>query len=247
MAKTGDIKDFVIIEEGGIAKGIRRIIAVTGEEAHAVTRVADEFAARLESIANLSDKNAKDASLKAFSVELARLEISVLRKAAINERFAIVRKALDTELKAKGAADTKLVQDAITQHFKDEPNATVVIRKFDVGANVKALQAGITVAKKLNKAAYLFSEEIVAPVGADRAAKAKVPHVNFVPKQDSERGLDAKEWADLVTRSVGGKGGGKSDGAQGVGEVGGEALQDAITAAGRFYVLKTAESSMPMQ
>jgi alanyl-tRNA synthetase len=36
-AKTGDIKDVVITEVSGIAKGIRRIIAVTGHEAQDVT------------------------------------------------------------------------------------------------------------------------------------------------------------------------------------------------------------------
>ena len=36
VAKTGDIKHFVILEESGIAKGIRRIVAVTGEEAQQV-------------------------------------------------------------------------------------------------------------------------------------------------------------------------------------------------------------------
>lgn len=38
VAKTGDIKSFKLMEEGSIAKGIRRIIAVTGEDAIAVGR-----------------------------------------------------------------------------------------------------------------------------------------------------------------------------------------------------------------
>jgi hypothetical protein len=36
VSKTGDIKHFTILEESGIAKGIRRIVAVTGEEAQQV-------------------------------------------------------------------------------------------------------------------------------------------------------------------------------------------------------------------
>ena len=39
VAKTGDIKDLVIIEESGIAKGIRRIVAVTGHDAHHVQKL----------------------------------------------------------------------------------------------------------------------------------------------------------------------------------------------------------------
>lgn len=66
-ARTGDIKDFVITEESGIAKGIRRIVAVTGHEAQDVTRNADMFEARIKQAEQLAGK-AKDVTLKALSV-----------------------------------------------------------------------------------------------------------------------------------------------------------------------------------
>ena len=46
----GDIKDFVITEESGIAKGIRRIIAVTGHEAAAANKAAEEMSSKLDAI-----------------------------------------------------------------------------------------------------------------------------------------------------------------------------------------------------
>lgn len=67
VAKTGDIKNFVIIEESGIAKGIRRIIAVTGHEAAEVSRQAKTLAADLEKIENTTGKG-KDQMLKTFQV-----------------------------------------------------------------------------------------------------------------------------------------------------------------------------------
>ncbi|KAE8234372.1 hypothetical protein CF326_g588 [Tilletia indica] len=256
VAKTGDIKDFVIIEESGIAKGIRRVVAVTGEEAAEVNRVAADAKLRLETIDAESDRAKKDAALKAFSTELGQLEISVLRKAELNETFSTIRKKHDSEAKAKQTAETKLVQDAVTTYFSTEqPNATFLVRQFDVGSNAKALQAGIAVAKKLNKAVYLFSEEALPAdaqpqtkeEGAGTRVKARVSHVNFVPKQDLERGLKAKEWADVITQSIGGRAGGKDDGVQGVGEDGGPALKDALIAAERFVILKTGDSKMPLQ
>jgi len=57
----------VITEESGIAKGIRRIVAVTGHEAHEVTRVAEALSEKLASIDASSGKT-KDAALKAMTV-----------------------------------------------------------------------------------------------------------------------------------------------------------------------------------
>ena len=67
VAKTGDIKDFVITEESGIAKGIRRLVAVTGQEAQAVTRAAEVLKSKLEAIENADGKD-KDAGLKALNL-----------------------------------------------------------------------------------------------------------------------------------------------------------------------------------
>lgn len=67
VVRTGDIKDFVITEESGIAKGIRRITAVTGHEAQDVTRLANALKAKLDQVEHTSGKE-KDAALKALSV-----------------------------------------------------------------------------------------------------------------------------------------------------------------------------------
>lgn len=65
MAKTDDIKDFVITEESSIAKGIRRIVAVTGHDANEVSRKGLEFERRLDRIQGLSGKE-KDAAMKPY-------------------------------------------------------------------------------------------------------------------------------------------------------------------------------------
>lgn len=255
VAKTGDIKDFVVVEEGGIAKGIRRIVAVTGEDAQAVTRVADEAFAKLSAITEIADRSAKDAALKAFSNEILTLEISVIRKAQLNDEFQKFRKTYDAEMKKLEKEQATKVSKSIEAYFAaggEGEGKNYWVTKLDVGANAGALRAGVLTAKNLKKAVYLFSEEPLPGQPADGgpekvSVKAKVVHANFVPKHDLDAGLDAREWADLVTKSVGGRGGGKPDGAQGVGEDGGPALEDAMTAADRFYLMKTVESPMPRQ
>jgi alanyl-tRNA synthetase len=74
VAKTGDIKDFIITEESGIAKGIRRIIAVTGHEAHEAARVAAVLSAKLSQAEQMNGTD-KEAALKALSVVSAFLQL----------------------------------------------------------------------------------------------------------------------------------------------------------------------------
>lgn len=259
VAKTGDIKDFAVLEEGGIAKGIRRIVAVTGEDAQAAARVADESFVKLRSIEDLKERNAKDLALKTFSVEIDQLDISVLKKAKLNEEFSKVKKAHDAEQKKVDKEQSAMISDFITKYFAaggEGADKSYLIKKFDVGSNNKALAAGVQTAKKLEKAVYLLSEQYDEAAtqaareahGGDKAfVKSRVPHVNYVPKSDQEKGLDAREWAELVAKSLGGRAGGKVESAQGIGEDGGEAVADALLAAERFYVFKTEESSMPLQ
>jgi alanyl-tRNA synthetase len=70
VAKTDDIKDFVIVEESSIAKGIRRIVAVTGHDAHDVSRQAMDFERRLTRIENMNGKE-KEAAMKVFPIVIA--------------------------------------------------------------------------------------------------------------------------------------------------------------------------------
>lgn len=65
VQKTDSIKDLVITEESSIAKGIRRVVAVTGHEAHDISRQANEFERRLTRIEGLQGKE-KDAEMKPY-------------------------------------------------------------------------------------------------------------------------------------------------------------------------------------
>ncbi|KAF8070257.1 tRNA synthetases class II (A)-domain-containing protein [Lyophyllum atratum] len=207
VAKTGDIKGFVITEESGIAKGIRRIVAVTGYEAQAVTRAAEALKTKLDAL-ELSSGKEKDAGLKAFSVELGQSDISVIKKAELRDRLAVVRKAFDKQIKEKEAASNKEAIDQLQQYFKDDDKSEAYVAILDVDGNSKILQSVVSQGKKLNKAVYVLSVD---------AEGGKVAHVNYVPPSLKGKGLDARTWASRVTDVVGGKAGGKEDSAQGVG------------------------------
>lgn len=61
------MRDFVVTEESGIAKGIRRIIAVTGHEAKEVRRLGEVLTSRLDRIEKMDGKE-KDAELKSYGI-----------------------------------------------------------------------------------------------------------------------------------------------------------------------------------
>ncbi|KAG6853372.1 hypothetical protein C0991_004931 [Blastosporella zonata] len=214
VAKTGDIKDFVITDESGIAKGIRRIVAVTGHEAQAVTRTAQELKEKLDAIEQLAGRE-KDTALKALSVVLGQSDISVIKKAELKDRLGAIRKAFDKQVKEKETLANKEAIDALQKYFNDNPEAVAYAAILDVDGNSKILQSVAAQGKKLGKAVYVLSVD---------AEAGKVAHVNYVPPQLKEKGLDARTWATRVTVVIGGKAsrplpnaGGKEESAQGVG------------------------------
>ncbi|KAF8629235.1 hypothetical protein AX17_005815 [Amanita inopinata Kibby_2008] len=223
VSKTGDIKDFVITEEGGIAKGIRRVVAVTGHEAQAVMRAAQQMKDRLDQAEQLSGK-AKDIALKVLTVELGQANISVIKKAELKDRLATVRKSFDKYIKEKEAIAHKQAVEDFSNYFQDNEKADAYVGILDVNGNAKILQSVVLQAKKLSKATYLFSVD---------KESGKVAHVNYVSPFFKAQGIDARAWAAKVTEIIGGKAGGKEDSAQGLG-VSDAKLNEAVAVARQF-------------
>ena len=87
VGNTGEIKDLIILEENGIAKGIRRIIAVTGQAAHDVQLEAEEFTKEIERLEKMPYSAEKDQKCKQTQVQLNQLTISTITKNTLKERF----------------------------------------------------------------------------------------------------------------------------------------------------------------
>ncbi|KAF9458438.1 tRNA synthetases class II (A)-domain-containing protein [Collybia nuda] len=224
VAKTGDIKDFVITEESGIAKGIRRIVAVTGHEAYEVSRVAMSLKEKLDGLERLDGKD-KDVGLRAFSVELGQADISVLKKVELKDRLAVIRKAFDKQVKERETAANKEAIEKLQQYFRENPKSEAFLAVLNVDGNSKILQSVIMQGKKMEKAVYVMSVDIPG---------RKVAHVNFVPPSLKAKGLDARTWATKVTDVIGGKAGGKEDTTQGVG-TNIDKVENALIAAEEYF------------
>ncbi|EGG07496.1 uncharacterized protein MELLADRAFT_48072 [Melampsora larici-populina 98AG31] len=208
VKKTNEIKELILVEESGIAKGIRRIVAVTGEEAKTVIELANELNLKLDKIIELPIKE-REQGLKGFSVELAGIEISVIEKSKIKEKFGVVQRELIELGKLQTKADEKKATQLVKDWIEVHPNERVMIDVLDVGSNTKCLMSACGILKNEGKAGYLFSIN---------KSDGKIVHVNSLTKEMVQDDWNAKIWMDEIIKVLGGKGGGKGDTAQGVGD-----------------------------
>ncbi|KZZ93777.1 alanyl-tRNA synthetase [Moelleriella libera RCEF 2490] len=207
---TGLIKDLVVVEESGIAKGIRRIVAYTGEAAHQVQREAAEFSKKLDALEAAPFGAAKDAQVKLVSQELSQLVISTLTKDELNTRFQKIVTSVVAEQKKRQKAEAGAAVSAVVKHFADMEGADYFVGRLPIGANAKALTEVFKhfQAKDKTKSVYVFGG------GEDDGA---VVHGVYVGSALSGKGVTAEAWASVVSNIVGGRAGGKEPTRQGQG------------------------------
>lgn len=223
VAKTAEIKELVVIEESGIAKGIRRVVAVTGHDALAVQKLAQEFDASLDAAAKLPFGTAKEQKAKELGVALKKLSISVLDKHRLNDKFNKLDKTIKDNLKAKQKEESKKTLDAVNEWLADEEKSkqAYFVAHVPIGANAKAITDAINLIKKLHKDRSLY---LVT------GTSDKVAHGCYVSDEAIAKGVDATELAKAVTAHIGGKAGGKGNVVQGMGDnvAGIDAAVDAV-------------------
>lgn len=161
VQKTGDIKDLIILEENGIAKGIRRIIAVTGEDAHEVQRVAAEFGKRLDRLDAMPLGPEKEREAKQVQVDLNQLTISAVQKAKFRERFTAINKQVLDGQKAQQKLEAKRAVETITSYFQspENENASWLVVKLPMPASAKAVSESLNhvKSKMQNKNVYVIA------------------------------------------------------------------------------------------
>ncbi|WP_069268686.1 alanine--tRNA ligase [Paraburkholderia nodosa] len=173
VTRSGDIGFFKIVMEGGVAAGIRRVEAITGDNA---VRFVQELDARV---------NAAAAALKAQPSELTQ------RIAQVQDQVKLLEKELGA-LKSKLASSQgdELVGQAI------EVNGVHVLAATLDGADSKTLRETVDKLKdKLKSAAIVLAAveggkvSLIAGVTAEASKKVKAGElVNFVAQQVGGKG-----------------------------------------------------------
>lgn len=202
--RTSEIRELVILEESGIAKGVRRIVAVTGQDAMDARRIASSFEAeRVAQLERMPLSSEKETFIKETQAELAKLSISTLTKKAFTKRLETVAKAIHKEQKAAQKSQTDAAIRLVKGHFERNETSTSLIAKLPATSSAKAVSDAIKyVSSHIRGKSVYF-------IGVDGAA-GKVYHGCAVAPEHASKGLVAGEWAERVVEVVGGgKAGGK--------------------------------------
>jgi alanyl-tRNA synthetase len=216
LARTSEAAGFAVISEEALARGIRRVVAFTGDAARQALARADELQRKIEAASVLKgneleeeikrlDKTINDPEqpIPAARQIQARAQLDKLRGSA----FAASKNSKAEQLEAAQQYAEKVLA-ALGEATTEKAH----IGQVDVGSNVIALTNAIKAirAKHPHLAVLLLSTEEVK-------GKGKITIVTQVSDDLVAAGLKANEWAGAVAALLGGKGGGKPQTAQGSG------------------------------
>mmetsp|Transcript_19360 Transcript_19360/g.58510 ORF Transcript_19360/g.58510 Transcript_19360/m.58510 type:complete len:958 (+) Transcript_19360:236-3109(+) len=230
LADTSGAKAFALLSEEGIAKGVRRVVAVTGAEASEAIEAGRQLQQRTADAQKLpSDKLEREVAALKRVVEDAVVPAPV--KAQLRADVAALSKALLAAQKDAAAGNKKkaIAEAVAAAGAASSEGAKFVALRVDVGPDAKALQEASTAAQKEHP-------ELPLILFSCDEGKGKALVFAGVPAMQS-KALHAGQWLNAALAVLGGKGGGKPVAAQGSGPKV-EAVEDAMAAAREFAQLK---------
>ncbi|MEO6293716.1 MAG: DHHA1 domain-containing protein, partial [Burkholderiaceae bacterium] len=182
VQRTGDIGLFKIVSEGGIASGVRRIEAVTGQNALAYLQDLESTVAKAA------------ASLKVAVPELGDRLQSLLDQ----------NKALEKEISALKGQLASHQGDALLSQAVDLKGIKLLVAKME---GVNAADAAATLRETVSKLKDKLKSAVVVLASAD-AGKVQLA---VGATADVMGKVKSGELVNFLAAQVGGKGGGKPD------------------------------------
>lgn len=164
---SGHIGDFVIASEEAIAKGIRRIVALTGPEAAKALKKNELLENQVNEIKTeiANDKDgAKSKEIVKKIVELtddvSHSVIPYWKKEEMRNALKSFKKTLDDKDRAAKAAVATQVVDQVKQYVTENPNLPILVKELKAFNNTKALDTALKQVRSISpKTAALFLTE----------------------------------------------------------------------------------------
>lgn len=209
LSNVAQAKFFAIVEEGSISKGIRRVVAITGDRANESLVLAKQIEAMLSHARSLHGKEL-EAAVTELQQTIPAAVISVATKAHLKEELKSIEKMMMAEKKevaAKQLEEALRGVEAVVKEVKEKGEAGRVFYTVDALESANATKMMQKVRELDKEGSYfIFSVDRVNP---------KVAMYALVAKEKGTKTFSAKTWIAAVAEECGGKGGGNPTLAQG--------------------------------
>ena len=206
LDRTSEAEQFTIVQEEGVAKGIRRLVALTGEAADEAEAEGESLLNQLKSVESLGDQADQQRLSREVSALNEALHEKTLPLRVRNELRNGVSRLQETikklEKQRAEQAQSEVVETA--RQIADSAEGPVIVDSIE-GADGKTLRKAMDVIRKKRPECALLLAA---------ASGEKVAIVAAVPEAMQQQGLKAGDWVGEVAPVVGGGGGGKPDTAQ---------------------------------
>jgi alanyl-tRNA synthetase len=206
VKRTSEIGQFVLTSEESVAKGVRRVVGVTGEKARQAIEAGRQLLAQAEQIkAGPADQVA--VGVADLQKKMAESEIPVRDRIALRAVMAELQEIVKQQSKQQAAAATRSIQ-SVRQQLLDEAervNGTTLV----VGA-----LPDVPVAQMREAADWLRTEAGSAAVCLATVSEGKPMLIAAMTDDLVSKGLKAGDLIKHVVPAIDGRGGGKPNLAQ---------------------------------
>ena len=213
VSNTAEAEAIVLVEETAVAKGIRRITAVTRDAAKAAIVEGEKIESMVSDLEELkAETEGLDKKAGEARKDVDAAFISATLKADLRDRIEAIQKKANEVKKAALAQRVNLVLNDVKAEVETAlaNDVRTLVLNVDIGADSKASQSVLNAVKKLApEMAFMgLSEE-------EQGSGGKLLAFALVPDSLVEAGLKADEWIRSTLEVCGGRGGGRPGNAQG--------------------------------
>lgn len=218
---TGEIEHFAIISEEAVAKGVRRVTAITGKPAAEAVANEGFFADRIGEVAAGSDLEFLT-RLADVVEQVSSASLTLTGRSRLRSLIEPLQERARRLKKDAGAAGRETIINAARQIAETHAGRAIIAQLPD-GA------AGDTLRAAMDAVRSRHAESAILLASADRES-GKVAIIAAVPESLIRLGLKAGDWVRETARVCGGGGGGRPNMAEAGGKDPGR-IADALTRA----------------
>lgn len=232
ISNTREAKAFALLSEEGIAKGIRRVTAVTADDAFVAAELASSLEQEVNDAFSLEgnelekkvaalNSHVDSASIPAAKKDDIRKNINKLREKVLKEKKIMAEENLQKAVKAASENAEAAVQEG----------KSFCISRIDVGLDAKPVREAVSkVTQQKGISVMVFS--------VDETANKAVVYAGVPDKGNTWKGLEVSEWLTVALGPLKGRGGkGKGGLASGQGTDASN-VEEAIKLASEFASMK---------